>query len=309
MSPVTMLSTKVRNADRTIGEILVEAGRLEQAEVDRILAYQHETELRFGEAGVELGLLTEADILYALSLQFDYPFLQPGGPEPISPEIVAAYTPFTPEGERLRGLRSQLQLRWFDEATRRTAMAVVGDSRQEGRSRLVANLAVTFAQLGQRTLLIDGDLRAPRQHKLFKIDNHVGLSNLLAGRMQDQAVSFVHGIPGLAILPSGPRPPNPAELLGRSAFGRILEQSKSSFDVVLIDTPAFATGSEAALLARATGGCLVVARSNLTRCSAFQRVVGSLIDTGVYIVGSVLIDVPVGRRLAERKAEATALAA
>lgn len=287
-----MLSTKVRNADRSIGAILIDAGRLTPADAERILQYQQQSELRFGEAGVELDILTEADILYALSLQFDYPFIQPGGSKPISPEVVAAYKPFGAEGERLRALRSQLQLRWFDEAKRRTALAVVSGARGEGRSHLMANLAVTFAQLGQRTLLIDGDLRAPRQHKLFKIENQVGLSSLLAGRMQDQVVTFVHGIPGLAVLTAGPAPPNPTELLSRPAFARVLEQSKSSFDVVLVDTPAFECGADAALLARATGAVISIARSNVTRASDFAGVIGSLAENGVYVVGSVLIDVP-----------------
>jgi protein-tyrosine kinase len=291
-----MLSTKVRNADRSIGAILIDAGRLSAQDAERILNYQQNSDLRFGEAGVELGLLTEGDILYALSLQFDYPYLQPGGSRPISSEVVAAYKPFGAEGERLRALRSQLQLRWFDEAKRCTAMAVMSGSRGEGRSHLVANLAVTFAQLGQRTLLIDGDMRAPRQHKLFKIENQMGLSNLLAGRMQDQVVTFVHGIPGLAVLAAGPTPPNPTELLSRPAFARILEQSKSTFDVVLVDTPAFECGADAALLARATGAALVIARNHHTRSSDFAGVVGSIVDGGVVVVGSVLIDVPVGAR-------------
>jgi chain length determinant protein tyrosine kinase EpsG len=287
-----MLSTKVRNADRSIGAILIDAGRLAPKDAERILQYQQQSDLRFGEAGVDLGLLTEADILYALSLQFDYPFLQPGGSQPIDTEVVAAYKPFSNEGERLRALRSQLQLRWFDEAGRRTALAVVSDTRHVGRSHLAANLAVTFAQLGQRTLLIDGDLRAPRQHKLFKIENRTGLSSLLAGRMQDQVVTFVHGIPGLAVLPSGPQPPNPAELLSRPAFKRILDQSKSSFDVVLVDTPSFDVGADAAILARSTGAALALARNNLTRTSGFGLMVGSLADAGVFMVGSVLVDVP-----------------
>jgi protein-tyrosine kinase len=291
-----MLSTKVRNADRSIGAILIDAGRLSPTDAERIAKYQQQVELRFGEAGVELGLLNEADVLYALSLQFDYPFIQPGGSRPISPEVVAAYKPFSPEGERMRALRSQLQLRWFAEAGRDSALAVVSGARSEGRSHLAANLAVTFAQLGQRTLLIDGNLRSPRQHSLFKVENQVGLSSLLAGRMQDQVVTFVHGIPGLAILPAGPTPPNPAELLSRPAFSRILEQSKSSFDIVLIDTPAFDSGVDAALLARATGAALAIARNHVTRTVSFTNVVGHLNDSGVHLVGSVLVDVPMGAR-------------
>ena len=299
MSPVTMLSTKVRNADRSIGAILIDAGRLSPQDAERILQYQKQGELRFGEAGIELGLLTESDILYALSLQFDYPYLQPGPNRPISSEVVAAYRPFGPEGERLRALRSQLQLRWFDEAGKRSALTIIGAERGEGRSYLAANLAVTFAQLGERTLLIDADMRAPRQHKLFKVENQVGLSSLLAGRMQDQVVTFVHGIPGLAVLPAGPTPPNPTELLSRPTFARILEQSMSTFDVVLIDTPAHESGADATLLGRTCGAALAVARTNLTRTVAFTDLVGTMADAGVRMVGSVLIDVATRKRAAQ----------
>jgi len=295
MTPVTMLSTKVRNADRSIGAILIDAGRLAAQDAERILNFQKQSELRFGEAGIELGLITESDVLYALSMQFDYPYLQPGPNQPMSSEVVAAYRPFSPEGEALRALRSQLQLRWFSERGTKSSLAVVGTSRGEGRSYLAANLAVTFAQLGERTLLIDADLRLPRQHKLFKIENQTGLSNLLAGRMQDQVVTFVHGIPGLAILPSGPTPPNPAELLSRPALTRILQQSMSTFDVVLVDTPAITCGTDAMMLARTAGAALIVARTNTTRMADFSEAVGAMAGAGVDVVGSVLVDVPAGK--------------
>ena len=292
MTPVTMLSTKVRNADRSIGAILIDAGRLSPQEAERIANFQKQSSLRFGEVGIELGLINEADVLYALSLQFDYPYLQPGPNRPISGEVVAAYRPFSPEGEGLRALRSQLQLRWFDEGGRRSSLAVVGTSRGEGRSYLAANLAVTFAQLGERTLLIDANLRAPRQHKLFKIENQTGLSNLLAGRMQEQVVTFVYGIPGLAVLPSGPTPPNPAELLSRPALARILQQSMSTFDVGLVDTPSIDSGTDALMVARSAGAALVIARTNMTRVANFSEAVDAMTDAGVSVVGSVLVDVP-----------------
>lgn len=295
MTPVTMLSTKVRNADRSIGAILIDAGRLAAEDAERIINFQRQASLRFGEAGIELGLITEGDVLYALSLQFDYPYLQPGPNRPISGEVVAAYRPFSQEGEALRALRSQLQLRWFDEAGKRTSLAIVGTSRGEGRSYLAANLAVTFAQLGERTLLIDADLREPRQHKLFKIENQSGLSNLLAGRMQEQVVTFVYGIPGLAVLPAGPTPPNPAELLSRPALARILHQSMSTFDVVVVDTPAICSGTDALMLARAAGAALFVARTNLTRMAHFNEAVDAMSRGAINVVGSVLVDIPTGR--------------
>jgi len=289
----TMSSGKARDADRSIGAILVNSGRLAIEDVERIINFQKDNELRFGDAGMQLGLLTEADIFYALSMQFDYPYLSGPG-QPISDEVVVAYRPFSAEGERLRSLRSQLQLRWFKEGATRAALAlaVVGTRPGEGRSLLAANLAVTFAQAKERTLLIDGDLRKPRQDKLFKVENQTGLSNLLTGRMHDQVIKLVPGIPGLAVLPSGPIPPNPEELLGRSSFDRILEQSMSAFDVVIIDTPPMILGTDVTLLARFAGAALVVARNNMTRTAEFRELVDQMQEAGVKVVGSVLVDAP-----------------
>jgi capsular exopolysaccharide synthesis family protein len=149
---------------------------------------------------------------------------------------------------------------------------------------------VTFAQLGQRTLLIDADMRSPRQHRLFNVENQGGVSSLLAGRMQDQVVTFVHGIPGLAVLPAGPTPPNPSELLSRPAFQRVLEQSHSSFDVVLLDTPAFTAGPDAMLATRAAGAALAVARRNKTRSQEFQLMLQTLAERNTKVAGSVLVD-------------------
>lgn len=292
MTAASMVSTKVRNADRSIGAILIDAGRLTPSDAERVINFQRQSSLRFGEAGIELGLISESDVLYALSLQFNYPYLQPGPDQPISAEVVAAYRPFSPEGEGLRALRSQLQLRWFDERGTHSSLALVGAAPGEGRSYMAANLAVTFAQLGERTLLIDGNLRNPRQHKLFKIENQMGLSNLLAGRMQDQVVTFISGIPGLAVLPAGPNPPNPSELLSRPVLQRILQQSMSTFDVVLVDTPAISVGTDAMMLARAAGATLMIARTNLTRTADFNGAVEAMGSSGIFVVGSVLVDVP-----------------
>ncbi len=290
-----------KGPDRSIGAILVDSGRLTSEDTERVLEFQKEAGIRFGEAGIKLGLLTEADILFALSLQFDYPFLS-GPSRPISEDVVVAYRPFGNEGERLRSLRSQLKLRWFDESGKNSCLAVVGPHRGEGRSYLAANLAVSFAQAGERTLLIDADLHNASQHRYFKLENGSGLSNLLAGQLQDGMVQFVSGIPGLAVLPSGPLPPNPQELLARPVFQRILEQSSSTFSVVIVDTPAMEEGIDATLLARATRAALAVARTNLTRADAFAETTSMVSDIGAKVVGSVLVDVEPARRPRRRVA-------
>ncbi|TMH13144.1 MAG: chain length determinant protein tyrosine kinase EpsG, partial [Betaproteobacteria bacterium] len=170
-------------ANRSIGAILMDSGVLSPEDAERILLFQKEHGLRFGEAAIRLGLLSEADIQFALSRQFSYAYLRTmGDKKPLSDELVAAYQPFSPRVEQLRAIRSQLMLRWFDKAEQRQVMTVVGTEPGEGRSYLAANLAVVFSQLGERTLLIDADMRRPRQHELFLLQNKVGLSTVLSGR-------------------------------------------------------------------------------------------------------------------------------
>jgi protein-tyrosine kinase len=117
--------------------------------------------------------------------------------------------------------------------------------------------------------------------------------------MQDQVVTFVHGIPGLAVLPSGPIPPNPGELLSRPALPRILQQSMATFDVVLIDTPAIEQGPDALLLARGAGASLIVARTNLTRTAQFDDAIAAMAESNVFVVGSVLVDVAARRNASQ----------
>lgn len=284
--------SKVQNAGRSIGAILIDAGRLTAQDAEQIIRFQSEEGLKFGEAGLRLGLITEADILFALSLQFNHPYLQADPRLGLSERLVTAYRPFSTEGEQIRNLRSQLQMRWFDEHRTNTSLTVISPGRGEGRSYLAANLAIAFAQVGERTLLIDGDMRAPRQHRLFNLENERGLSRLLAGRMDDRVVNFIPGLPGLGVLTAGPVPPNAMELLSKQGFEDILAKSMTSFDVVIIDTPALAYGPDALLLSRLAGGALAVARTNQSKTETFKQMVSEMRTSGTHIVGSVLLDSP-----------------
>jgi receptor protein-tyrosine kinase len=216
---VSMLGTPAR-ATRTLGAILVDGGQLKPDDAERVLQYQKQHNLRFGEAALRLGLISEADIQFALSRQFSYAYLRkaPGELRPLSDDLVAAYQPFSSRVEQLRAIRSQLMLRWFDRAEERQVLTIVGAERSEGRSYLAANLAIVFSQLGERTLLVDADMREPRQHHLFHLENQIGLSTLLAGRSREEAIVRISDLAGLSVLPAGPTPPNPLELLNRLNF-------------------------------------------------------------------------------------------
>src|SRR5688572_23165739 len=223
-------------SERTIGAILVEEGKLTHKEVERVLERQRADQVRFGEAAVRLGLITEDDVRFALAKQYDMPHFTPSSEGP-SRELVAAFAPFHPRTEEMRALRTQLLIRWYNPEQGRKSLVVASPERGEGRSYVAANLAIVFSQLGARTLLVDADLRKPRQHRIFGLPEGHGLSSLLAGRSEHTATFPVPGLNRLSVLPAGPLPPNPQELLSRPIFASFLADLKSIYDVVIIDTP------------------------------------------------------------------------
>lgn len=275
------------SSERKIGALLIDAGKLRPEDAEAVLALQREQGLRFGNAAVKLGLLTEADIQQVLSRQFNYPYLS-RGEGGLAKELIAAYQPFSEPVERLRALRSQLMLRWFGAEHQHKCLAVVSADEREGRSWLAANLAVVFSQLGERTLLIDGDMRRPTQDKIFNLESAVGLSTMLSGRSDRQAVQRISGFVDLSVLPAGPIPPNPHELLGRAQFGTLVRELSAQFDVVLMDTPPAARSADAQMLASACGGAMLVTRKNKTHTRAARKVVAELTGTAIQMVGAVV---------------------
>jgi receptor protein-tyrosine kinase len=139
-------------------------------------------------------------------------------------------------------------------------------------------------------------MRHPRQHRLFMLQNKVGLSTVLSGRSRDEAIIRITDLVGLYVLPAGPTPPNPSELLSRLNFDEFLLHVRATFDVVIIDTPALSVGEDAAMIAVRTGSALAVARTAQTRVNAFNDMVQGLVHAGVNVVGSVLNDVPHGKK-------------
>ncbi|MCC6534646.1 MAG: chain length determinant protein tyrosine kinase EpsG [Burkholderiales bacterium] len=272
-------------ADRSIGRILLDAGKLKAGDAERALRLAKEKSIRFGEACLQLKLVTQADIDSALSRQFDYPYLHPGEAN-LSDELVAAYHPFITQVEELRALRTQLLLRWF--SADRRVLAIASPARGDGRTYLAANLAIVFSQLGEKTLLIDADMRNPRQHKLFKLSNQYGLSALLTGRVDTSAIERVGHFANLSVLPAGATPPNPLELVSRPEFKELLAHEATSFDVVLIDTPAAEYSSDAQAIAARAGGALILARQNRSRLDAVGRLTAEIQGTKAAIVGCVI---------------------
>jgi chain length determinant protein tyrosine kinase EpsG len=166
-------------------------------------------------------------------------------------------------------------------------LAVVSPGSGEGRSYVAANLAVAFAQLGERTLLIDADLRAPRQHRIFNIPDRIGLSAVLSGRADCSAVVAIPQFGTLSLLPAGACPPNPQELLLRPALAALLGDLSSEFDVILFDSPPASLYADAQSLAFRAGSAIVVTRKDHTSIADAASTIRALKDTGTRVVGTV----------------------
>ncbi|MGN6830630.1 polysaccharide biosynthesis tyrosine autokinase [Paucibacter sp. M5-1] len=273
-------------ADRSIGSILADLRNLSADQVEKIVRHQRDHSVRFGEAAVALGFASSDDVLVALSQQFHYPYA-PEERREASPELKALNQPFGVQAESFRAIRSQLMMRLFNEGQERHAISVVSPDSGDGKTFFAANLAVVLAQLGGRTLLVDADMRHPRQHEVFGLDNKAGLSGILSGRAEAKVIQQVAGVPSLFVLPVGITPPNPLELVERPAFGLLIRELLSKFDHVVVDTPAACYGSDAAVIAARCGAALVVARKDHGRVPALQDLVANLAETPAVLAGVV----------------------
>ncbi|MHB1084280.1 MAG: chain length determinant protein tyrosine kinase EpsG [Thiobacillus sp.] len=274
-------------AEANIGKLLQEAGKIKPKDMERVVKLQQEQNLRFGEAAQQLGLVTEADIRQALSHQFRYPTI-PAAEASLSPELTAATDPYSKEAEALRSVRSELLMRWFNDG--RKTLAIGSARADEGASYLAANLAVLFAQMGRKVLLIDANMRQPRQHEIFNLGKGMGLSDVLAERVPSLEVRTVKSFPTLTVLPAGSPPPNPAELLARPSFGTLLSGLETSYDIILIDTAPAQLSSDFQLIAARVGGMLLATRRNVSRLAPLAELKEKIIFTGAQVVGAVVLD-------------------
>ena len=147
--------------------------------------------------------------------------------------------------------------------------------------------------MGEHTLLIDADMRAPKQHVLFQLNNQLGFSSLIAGRAAVAGtVQHIAYIPNLDVITAGPTPPNPLELLNRATVDELLEWAGKTYDVVLIDTTSLSSGADAMIVSSKAGAALAVARTNETKISAFTDLIAELKRSNINVVGSVLNNPP-----------------
>lgn len=195
--------------------------------------------------------------------------------------------PKGPAAESIRLLRTNIE---FASATKEIAtLGITSPNPSEGKSTVAANLAVTLAQAGFMTALIDADLRRPTQHRVFELTNDRGLSTLLT--MPERPWTWASRetmVPNLSVIPAGPLPPNPADLLSLDRLRNILGEMRSTFDVIVIDTPPVLAVSDPLIIAAHVDGMIVVTNGGKTRVDALKRAGTTLQRGAIRIIGVVV---------------------
>jgi len=203
---------------------------------------------------------------------------------------VTQVEPRSPTAEAFRALRTNITFAAVDRPLRR--IMITSPTPQEGKTTISSSLAVVLAQADKQVVLIDADLRRPKVHRKFELHNRIGLTDLFVRPLDALSgiVKFVE-IHGLAVITSGGLPPNPAELLTSQKMIDILDRLNQDFDIILIDTPPVLTVTDAAALAPAMDGVIVVAKPGSTKLSSLQQTLVQLRSVGARVLGVVLNDV------------------
>lgn len=188
--------------------------------------------------------------------------------------------------EAFRAMRTNVLFAAPDEGTRTLVITSTGPG--EGKTIVAANLAIGFAQAGQRVILIDADMRRPRVHQMFGQQQEPGLSNLMVGHAKPTATICKSGVPGLWLLPAGRIPPNPAELLGSRRFKEFIALLSQHFDAVIIDSPPIMAVTDAAVAASAASGVVFVVGAEMTSRQAAKAAIEQLQNGRPRFFGAVL---------------------
>lgn len=196
-------------------------------------------------------------------------------------------------GEAYRVLRTNIQFANLDKDIK--TMVVTSSSPTEGKTTITSNLGITMARGGKKVLLIDGDLRRPRLHKVFSINNNIGLTHLVMGVNLSDVVYNIDSI-GVDLITSGPLPPNPSELLGSKKIKYFLDECKERYDIILVDSPPVGVVTDGAILSAICDGTILVVAANQTSIDDSQKAKDALNKVKANIIGVVLNKVKISRR-------------
>jgi len=213
-----------------------------------------------------------------------------------SDKLITIADPRSPISEAYRALRTNLQYASVDIELH--TLLITSPGPEEGKSTTLANLAVTLAQAEKRILLVDCDLRRPTLHKFFGVSNEVGLTSLVVGEESLETPPFIETeVPGLVLLPSGPLPPSPSDLLGSRRMEEVIAALRDRADMLLFDAPPVMAATDATVLASKVDGVLLVVSAGQTKREMAKRAIERLQRVSAKIIGAVLNNVPLDTSL------------
>jgi capsular exopolysaccharide synthesis family protein len=201
--------------------------------------------------------------------------------------VISVEDPAAQASEAYRRLRTSIQFLALDRSLK--TIQVTSPWKSEGKTTTVVNLAVALARSGQQVIVVDCDLRRPRIGEFFHLSSRVGFTSVLLGDTPlSRALQPAEGIEGLRVLPAGPIPPNPSELLAGKRTGEILDRLATDADFLLLDSPPVLPVSDAAVIASRVDGVIVVVNDNSTKRMQVQRAMELLSQVGSTVAGLVL---------------------
>jgi len=196
--------------------------------------------------------------------------------------------------ECCRAIRTNLLFMSPDKPLRK--LLVTSSGPQEGKTTVATSLAIAMAQSGNRVLLVDTDMRRPRLHRAFGIPNDTGISSAIVGEIPIESCIKSTDVPGLSVLPCGPTPPNPTELLHAERFRKLIEVLSDQFDRIIFDSPPLGAVADAAVLATQTDAALLVLKGGKTTYPEARRAIDSLTGVNAFVAGAVLNDLDLENR-------------
>ncbi len=295
------------DSDKEMRSVLISHFKLTPDTVDKIYAEMQLSDMSFTDVALRLGYVSPEQITEALlrtrgglaqneagliesvirRVSSDRRVVVRHG-EDVKPgeQLILAHDPYNPRSERIRALRTELLL--LNEGTRgANIVPVMSPCSGEGRSQLAAELAISFAQLGRRTLLVDADMRKPKQHVLFATSNDNGLSRAISAGEKP----FFHpvvGLPLMHLLTAGPIPPNPLELLSDGRFEKLLSEWRNTYEFIVLDTPPVSLCADGMAVATLAARVLLVSRAQHTSYKTTRDMLRRLETTQSNILGAVL---------------------
>ena len=208
-------------------------------------------------------------------------------------DLIILTSPKSSSSEAFRGLRTNIL---FSSAKHVPQVILVTSSAaKEGKTLISSNLAVAMAQGGGRTLILDCDMRRPRMNKIFSLPRDPGMSNILVGESSWEAMVRPTPVDKLWFIPSGPIPPNPAELVSSDLMEEIIGQMRGQYDRIIIDSPPVTAVTDSVALSRLVDGLVLVIKTGVTSRDIINSTVRSLKEINAKILGVVLNDIPVGK--------------